>query len=157
MSRFAYTGPPVRRTLRKFRGKFSKLNARERRFAAAALLCAPLVEVSLRAAGLQRTLRWVERLSASQRPDTVNVTPLSAERAQYVVDGVYGAIPGLGRCLPRALLQYGLQRREGTDVRFVIGVKPPGQDALDAHAWVELADGPSRSTDFAPILRAGTP
>jgi hypothetical protein len=142
----------VYRILRKLRQKVDDMSPSERRFAATAAVCAPFVEVSLRTAGLARTLAWIEVLT-DHRPRSPEA--MDPERAASIVDSVYRLQPLRGRCLPRALLQYGLQRRAGEDVRFVVGVRKPEEGALDAHAWVEVVGGARRSVDFEPILRAG--
>lgn len=157
MSRTAHTGRLVHRTLRRFKEKLVNLRADERRFAAAALVCAPFVEMSLRTFGLRRTLDWVEQITADARLDeTVSSSGISAdrispERAAAIIDAVYRLQPLRGQCLPRALLQYGLQRRRGAAVRFVVGVKRPSAAGLDAHAWVESIEAPG-SSDFSPLF-----
>ncbi len=147
--------------LEKFISKLDTLQADERKFALAACACAPVVEVALRTLGLSRTLDWVERLTPPRRHARAGVRHahfgIAPERAASIIDSVYRLQPLRGRCLPRALLQYGLQRRWGTPVRFVVGVKKPARTEasaldLDAHAWVEALDGPARSPEFAPIL-----
>jgi hypothetical protein len=138
--------------VRNFRQKLAGLQRDERRFAAAAFACAPFVEVALRTVGLQRTLGWVERLSAATRRD--RDTWIAPDRAAQIIDGVYRFHPlAPGKCLPRALLHYGLQRQRGADVRFVVGVKRPDKTSIEAHAWVEAAMGPAPATEFSPILR----
>ncbi len=151
--------------LRKLFTKVRQLSATERRFAAAAWAGAPLVEALLRTAGLQRTLQGVQRTSdwVRQRRPFRGET-IAPERGEAIIDSVYRLHPWAGRCLPRALLHYGLQRRRGAQVRFVIGVKRPTEDTdtivdtltagddIAAHAWVESLRGPRRSLDFVPIL-----
>lgn len=137
------------RIFRKFKRKVGSLRAHEREFAMAAFVLGPVVHASLRTVGLRRTLDWVERASMRVR----DREPMSPARAQYLIDGIARYQPLMGRCLPRALVQYGLQRRRGTDVRFVIGVRRPEEHTLDAHAWVESSS--PRSTEFDPILTVG--
>lgn len=139
------------RTLRKFKRKVLDLSVEERRLAAAAVVCAPVVEVTLRTAGLRRTLDWIEWVSAATRRGGPTMAPA---RAEQIINGVYRLQPWLGKCLPRALLQYGLQRQRGADVRFVVGVKRPADRTVDAHAWVEMTAGPQREAQFAPILES---
>lgn len=140
----------MHRTLRRFKEKLADLAAHERRFALAALVCAPFVEISLRTLGLQRTLAWIEQITADPN-ETTPLARIPPERAAAIIDAVYRLQPLRGQCLPRALLQYGLQRRHGAAVRFVVGVKCPSAAGLDAHAWVEAIEAP-RSSDFSPLF-----
>lgn len=141
----------------------------ELRFASRAWLAAPAVELSLAVAGLHRTLQWIERSSppptrsSRRRTDTVN-----PDRGARLVDRAYGVHALRGQCLPRALLQYWLHRRDGTAVRFVVGIrKGPAANGeprtssapatLEAHAWVEpLAKagrrGPGSAEEFEVLL-----
>jgi len=105
------------------------------RFTAAAWLTAPLVELSLARFGVRRTLRWIETLSKRRRPPRGQ--PISVQSGARAVHRAYRLHLLRGQCLPRSLVQYGLHRAEGLPVRFVIGVKPPGDGELAAHAWVE--------------------
>ncbi len=117
-------------------------------FTLRAWLAAPWVELALDRAGLETTLTWLERAPARfWAPRAVGIEP--GERA---VARAFRAHPWLsGRCLPRALVQYLLHRRDGVPVRFVIGVKRP-TTGLDAHAWVEAPDA-AVDNDYSPILR----
>jgi hypothetical protein len=128
------------------------LDAPEARFVAAAWLAAPLCRVSLRAVGLRRTLRAVERLS--ERRGVPHAGPPSASgRAAELVSLAWrlGFANPEGDCLARALVEYGLQRHAGARVRFVIGVQPrPG---FAAHAWVEPSCGSDGA--FEPLFVAG--
>ena len=123
--------------------KLVALTPAERRFLAGAWVLAPVVELSLAAVGLQRTLDGIERLTRGEgRGSGVGVG-----RGEELIAAAYGRHLVRGRCLPRALLQYALHRRLGDHVRLVIGVRPPGQDDLDAHAWVEDPAGGHRSRE----------
>lgn len=120
------------------------------RFAARAWLAAPAVELSLAWAGLHRTLEWVERSAplrtgASHRSGST--AAIGPTRGAQLVDRAYRFHRLRGQCLPRALLQYWLHRRDGTAVRFVVGVRRPAAAEgpspglpLEAHAWVERAE-----------------
>ncbi len=175
MSRSTHTvspvQPQVQSTLRKFKEKVASLSPEERRFATSAMVAAPIVEVCLRVAGLKRTLALVERwIPEDDSPRSGEREVIAPERAAALIDAVYRLQPLRGRCLPRALLQYGLQRRRGAAVRFVVGVrKEPGRSqtnrspsnnrsdespSLDAHAWVEAIapGGDTQPGDFVPIL-----
>ncbi|MBI4703702.1 MAG: lasso peptide biosynthesis B2 protein [Deltaproteobacteria bacterium] len=150
---------PAREILR----KIAALRPAERRFAAAAWLLAPAVEISLAALGLRRTLAWIERFGPRS---PWGATGIGAHDGAGLVDRAYRLHLLRGRCLPRALVQYGLHRRDGRPVRFVVGVKrgaaacpaPHEPLPIEAHAWVEdVAPGaadpsPARNGSFQPLL-----
>lgn len=112
----------------------------QRRFAAAAWLAAPAVELCLATAGLHRTLRWLEATSPQSTGAGHGAAPVTPEEGAALVHGIYRLHLLRGACLPRSLLQYWLHRRAGTPVRFVVGVRRPEsapEQPLEAHAWVE--------------------
>ena len=117
-----------------------RIRPEERSFALASWLRAPLVELSLRVRGLDATLAWIE--AATPPRACAPAGPfVSVGRGAWLVSQVYRAHFLRGACLPRSLLQYWLHRRDGTEARFVVGVRRatagcPG-NALEAHAWVE--------------------
>lgn len=119
------------------------------RFGVAAWLSAPFVELALARWGVRRTLRWVEMLSKRRRPPRGE--PISVESGARAVHRAYRFHFLRGQCLPRSVVQYGLHRAEGLPVRFVIGVKPPGEGELEAHAWVERLGEESAPGDFVPL------
>lgn len=129
-----------------------------RRFAARAWLGAPLVQASLATAGFRRTLRlitWFGRGSAPRRP-------VGPEEGASLVAGAFRLQLGKGACLPQALLQYALHRRDGVPVRLVVGVRRPDDGRpLSAHAWVEAEPrgervAASRSARFTPLFVHGS-
>jgi hypothetical protein len=149
----------LRTNPRQFIEKLRVLPRAERRFAARAWLLAPLVEGSLTTLGMQRTLRVLEALfQVAPAPDP---DMPAAGRAGQLVDAAYGCHLLRGACLPRALIQYGLMRRGGHHVRFVIGVN--NDAGFRAHAWVEstiagkgAARGrPATDVSFEPLMEAG--
>jgi hypothetical protein len=124
-----------------------------RRFAARAWLGAPLVQASLATAGFRRTLRLITWFGSGSAPRR----PVGPEEGASLVAGAFrlqlGKL-GKGACLPQALLQYALHRRDGVPVRLVVGVRRPDDGrALSAHAWVEAEPRGERS----PIARAARP
>src|SRR5262249_10530870 len=131
-----------------------------RRFAARAWLGAPLIRASLSAAGLKRTLRLIEGLPGPRRPRR---SPVDPTEGRALVEGAFRHHFIGGACLPQALLQLALHRRDGVPARLVVGISRPGDGrALDAHAWVEAdcpTGGAEQSPPFAPIFvhRAGAP
>jgi len=122
------------------------------RFGVAAWLSAPLVELSLKRFGVRRTLRWVEAISSRRRPPRGE--PISVHSGARAVNRAYRLHFLRGQCLPRSLVQYGLHRVEGLQVRFVIGVSPPGDGELAAHAWVERLGEDGAPDGFVPLRRA---
>jgi hypothetical protein len=134
----------------------------ELEFAAKAWIGAFPVELSLAALGLASTLRWIEAASPARgrsRPSALSVA--DGERA---VGRAYRVHLLRGKCLPRALLQYLLHRRDGAEVHFIVGVRRSageGSGSIDAHAWVEPA-GEGRPAaaragdDFEPLLVRGS-
>lgn len=139
------------------------------RFGAVAWALAPMVEASLGAVGLKRTIGWLERLTArgGRGPEAVDL-----DLGERVVRRAFRAHIGLrGLCLERALVQWAAHRLEGTPARFVIGLRDgarhTGEDGVQAHAWVELGNDESTSprahapktTDtgerYVPLERSG--
>jgi hypothetical protein len=137
----------------------AELGPGERGFVAAAWLAAPAVHLSLRLTGLQRTLAWIERgASAASRVPAPRPSDGNVDRAEELVRWAFRAHPLLDqRCLPRSLVQYGLQRWGQAPVRFVVGVRKgdgtAGADPIAAHAWVEQSGAPAEDSDFARILQ----
>lgn len=117
-------------------------------FTARAMLLAPLVEGSLAWRGLDATLDGLERLSRNAHRREA----AEGAAAELAVARAFRLQPWLpGRCLPRALVRYALHRRDGVPARLVIGVRRPGEQALDAHAWVE-PPSPKEAAGYEPIL-----
>jgi hypothetical protein len=50
-------------------------------------------------------------------------------------------------CLERALIRYALLSKEGYAARFIVGVRPGGQEGFEAHAWVMLDGRPIMERD----------
>lgn len=140
--------------LAEFIKKLRALGPGEADFAARAWLLAPVIEGSLAASGLKRTLRWLEStfpVGRVQRPG------LTVERATELVDAAYRRHLVSGSCMPRALVGYALLRHSGHSVRFVIGVN--NERDLRAHAWIEPSDRPAETVsagdlDFEPLMVA---
>jgi hypothetical protein len=123
---------------------FLALPGRERVLALEAVLLLPLVELSLRRSGFDRTCRRLARLSRRRGqwqgppeevvPASVRMVSLSAYRT-----------PVLTKCLARSLTLSALLGRRGVASEVVIGVRPGGEP-LDAHAWVEVDGQPVNET-----------
>ena len=140
----------------------AKLRALPRADLRTLALCAavsPAIALAIRLAGFRRARAAVARLSARRtgtRPPLA--TPAAAERARTLsrLVGIAAArSPVRAECLPRALLLWGMLRREGFDAALRIGVIRSG-DRLAAHAWVEhegepLGSDGGRAGLYAPF------
>jgi hypothetical protein len=149
--------PTILRALR----RFAAARPEARRFVARAWLGAPLIEASLAATGLGRTLRlisWAAR-GPARLPRRKRHRPVGPEEGATLIAGVFRHHLVRGACLPQALLQYALHMSDGVPARLVVGVRRPSADEdqrpLAAHAWVEAEPLPecgSAPSRFAPIL-----
>jgi len=98
--------------------------------------------------GLTRSLDWLGRSRAWHSFDAL-LSP---------VEKLADATPLVRRtCMYRSLSRYGVLRRAGRDVRFVMGVRRREDDRtdIDAHAWLEV-DGianDARAPDFVVTMR----
>jgi hypothetical protein len=123
-------------------------------FALQAWALAPVAEAALRTVGVRRTLRAVAAIPPRSRSGSaVGV----ADGAGWVARAfrLHLLLPGL--CLPRAVVQLALHRRDGVPARLVIGVRREGDadHPLHAHAWVEpigVGAAPAEAERFASIL-----
>ncbi len=129
--------------------KLGALSAGERHFLLRAWVAAPWIEAALATLGLARTLAWIE--AASPLGGGARVDGVDLVRGSQLVDVAYrGHLLLRGTCLPRSLLQYLLHRRDGRDVKLVIGVRSRDH----AHAWVEEPSTAhaANAAHFAPIF-----
>jgi hypothetical protein len=118
-------------------------------WAASAGLLAPLVEASLALGGLDRTLRWIERLPRG----APGVVPLTVAASARAVGRAYRLQPWLrGRCLARALVQHTLHRLCGTPAKLLIGVRRRAGEPLEAHAWIDAPAGMAEAHGYQPLL-----
>ncbi len=162
--------PPLLRAAR----RFAASRPEARRFAARAWIGAPVVRASLAVGGLRPTLRWIEAISG--RATVRRAFPVDVTEGSSLVGGAFRAHVVGGECLPRSLVQYLLHRLDGQPVRFVMGVKRVGADALTAggpaihdggdphppasaiaaHAWVEAGEAAvDGAPAFAPLFATG--
>lgn len=125
----------------------------ELRFSVRAAALAPWVEGSLAMFGLAATLKAVERI-ASRGSNPRAIDGFFAERAVARAFRLQPWLPG--KCLVRALVQYGLHRLDGTRAKLVVGVRRLQSQKLDAHAWVEPPERLDRSA-YEPIFSRTTP
>ena len=119
--------------------RWRQLPADERALALRLLWLLPLIDVSLRTAGFQRSRGWLARFVPSGVPLT-EVSPdalAAAERLSWLARAVGARSPWRTSCLRQALAVWLLLRRRRLPAEVKIGVirrDPPFQ----AHAWVEL-------------------
>jgi hypothetical protein len=138
-----------------FLAKLSRLqglSAREWRWLAASLALLPAAALSIRVTGWTSTMsragRWMrcERRLARAGCDPAIVARVVRIAATY---GPYRAT-----CLPRAIVLWGLLRREGFEPVVAMGVRK-GARGVEAHAWVELEgvtfDQTADSGSFVPL------
>jgi len=121
-----------------------------------ALAATPVVVVSLRLVGFQRTQAWMTRWPPAPHGRRPLLRQMARDRARAVARAVGVAAshgPVRTSCLRRALLARWLLRREGIDVAIRIGVRPAAA-GLCAHAWIEhegspVGDDPSVLASYA--------
>jgi hypothetical protein len=117
------------------------------------VLLLPLVDLSLRGAGLRRTQRL---LGVDEDAAAPTVTPAAAASAQRLAQ--LAAIAGrhglyANTCLRQALAVQWWLRRRGLPSQLRIGARRNGE-TLDAHAWVELGGTPlAQGPDLPPVFR----
>jgi hypothetical protein len=141
--------------------KLTALPPAERRFLALAWLLAPPTSALLAMAGFGSALSWVRSTSREvhEEPDGL----VSVERGEELVRIAFDRALSTRGCLPRSVVQFLLHRWLAPAPKLVIGVKreavPLVKDSptellwsLDAHAWIERAEGPARSLGYVPIL-----
>ena len=134
----------------------------EWRLMARAWIMAPIVRLSLGTLGFESTLASLELLAGHAprfRAGDLGTMP-SVVEGERLVRLAFRAHPLLrGRCLERALVQYGLHRLDRTPARFVIGVsrgRHGSRPHIDAHAWVEApGTEPTESAVFSPLFARG--
>ena len=124
-----------------------RLTREERRFVALAWLLAPVVTLLLRRFGFKKTVAIVrERVALGHRHGSTSVP---VDRAEALVARVFRLTLAHDSCLPRSIVQLAVHRRNGDNVKLVIGVRRDGRFGdsdidFEGHAWVEQVGGPSR-------------
>jgi hypothetical protein len=86
--------------------------------------------------------------------------PLVAVRGAWLTRRAFRRQRATDSCLPRALVQWVGHGLEGGDVVLRIGVRRPDDPlSLDAHAWVDDAEGPAGpdAARYHVILERPTP
>jgi hypothetical protein len=118
--------------------KFLALSWRERGFLFFAVCGLMAVGTLLSLAGFERGLAWLRRASRGgrrERATAERVTEL--RRRAWLIAAAARFGPYRATCLRRSLLLWWLARRSGLEAQLRIGVLRE-EDALSAHAWVEL-------------------
>jgi hypothetical protein len=119
--------------------RWRQLPAPERLPALQLLLLLPIVDLSLRAAGFQRTWAWLSRFARRDRPvvapDAADLA--AAERLAALARAVGARSPWPASCLRQALVVWLLLRRRQLPAELKIGVQRRSAP-FQAHAWVEL-------------------
>ncbi|MCC6591719.1 MAG: lasso peptide biosynthesis B2 protein [Xanthomonadales bacterium] len=119
----------------------------ERALAWRLALALPLIDLSLRLFGFQRTWRWLARcLPRASRPGSANAP--SALRTAALARAVGARSPWRTTCLRQSLAVWWLLRERGQRAILTIGVVRREQP-LQAHAWVEL-DGVALDPEVPP-------
>ena len=137
---------------------FRRLPVAEQRLTLRAFVTLPAIGLGLRLFGFNRMLRLLAAWSASP-PRAADDTDLVAR----AVDRAARRWPAEATCLTRSLLLWWFLRRRGQPAAVWVGVRH-GPQALEAHAWVELAgrvlnDRPDVRERYAPFEQplAATP
>jgi hypothetical protein len=98
----------------------------------------PVVELSLRCVGAQRTASWLSRAirpAPSHPPTTAELQQADRLAHLVAIAGRRGVLRA--PCLSQSLLVRALLRGRGLDAVLRLGVRKDGGE-LDAHAWIEL-------------------
>ena len=117
--------------------RFWRLETHERRVLVAALWMLPLTRLALVLLGFRRWQTFLTRLVPhSPQPVPADAAARGAMAARMVRAA---AREGLGHpnCLSRSLVLWWLLARQGLPAELRIGTRKK-DDALEAHAWVEL-------------------
>jgi hypothetical protein len=115
------------------------LPAGERLQALHLMLLLPVVDVSLRTLGFQRSWAWLARFARRDRPVVApNAADLAAAgRLAELARSVGARSPWPASCLRQALAVWLLLRRRQLPAELKIGVQRRNAP-FQAHAWVEL-------------------
>ena len=98
-------------------------------------------------------IRPFEQLRTSSRPGDSN-KPMPAERTNRIlslVESASRAAPWTDNCLLRGLTGLQLMEKFGTPANLSIGVKREADGTIQAHAWLECADGRPLSDELIDI------
>ena len=117
--------------------RFRRLEAHERRVLVAALWMLPLTRLALVLFGFRRWQTFLTRLvPRSPQPVPADAAARGALAARMVRAAAHEGL-GHPNCLSRSLVLWWLLARQGLPAELRIGTRKK-DDALEAHAWVEL-------------------
>ncbi len=119
--------------------RWRQLPVDERLIALRLLLLLPVIDVSLRSVGLQRSWAWLARFTRRERPTLApDAAAVAASlRLAELARAVGARSPWPTSCLRQALAVWLLLRRRQLPAEIKIGVIP-GNLPFQAHAWVEV-------------------
>lgn len=131
------SSPPTRRP--SLLARWRQLPAGERWLAVRLLLLLPVIDLSLRTLGFQRSWAWLARFAGGDRAlQAVDAPALAhAERLAELARAVGARSPWPTSCLRQALAVWLLLRRRQLPAELKIGVIRR-EAPFRAHAWVEL-------------------
>lgn len=120
--------------------RWRQLPGPERGLALRLALLLPMVDLSLRLSGFQRSKARMARLIGPQPPIVADAAAiLQAQRLADLARSVGANSPWRTTCLRQALVVWWLLRRKGLPAELKIGVLRKSTP-LQAHAWVELGE-----------------
>ena len=131
--------------------RWQNLSARDRRDTLAAAALIPIVHISLKILGVNRTRRLFETPIPATHGDAGVARQTAMAVARAARRGVYA-----GNCLSQSITLMRLLGTRGIAAELRFGARMEGE-TLDAHAWVEhggvpLNDSPGIARRF-PIVR----
>jgi hypothetical protein len=119
--------------------KLRRLSSNDRRLLFESVVLLPLIHAGLSLMGYHRLRARLEKLFPLKTVDPSTSDPTIVQRAWEITRVIsIAAQYGIYRasCLRRALLLWGLLRREGIESRLCFGVRV-FEGRLEAHAWVD--------------------
>lgn len=131
--------------------RWRQLPSPERGLVLRLALLLPMVDLSLRMSGFQRSKARMARLIGPQPPIVADAAAMvQAQRLADLARSVGANSPWRTTCLRQALVVWWLLRRKGLPAELKIGVLRKSTP-LQAHAWVELG-GQALDPDAAAHL-----
>jgi len=97
----------------------------------------PIVAVSLKTVGLQRTQSWLAGSARASICPTTEQTRAAVRRTVQIVATAYRLHPVRSSCLPRTVILWSLLQRRGIGADVRIGVRYNTQGEFESHAWLE--------------------
>jgi hypothetical protein len=122
--------------------RWRALSSRQKRQLVLLTLALPATGALIRVLGFKRTANVCDRIAGRRPVRKPTADEINAAEDLATLAGIAGRRgPVSASCLRQALVVRAWLRRRGLDAQLKIGVKKNG-DAMDAHAWVELAGIP---------------